>query len=236
MPIPVPPHETPCKCSPLRTPLPSPHIIPFDLSTKIAATIPPTSTKKPIQKHQHIHVRCRRFRRWPSSHESLLEGSAVMFVQNLKRDGGRPERPMVRFDALPWRVKGAWICASDGLRGDLGDFALIFVLCCEGDFLRRRPDGVRGIELEGDVGGESGASGERGNASWDIGERGGGCDSRVKGRCEDGVVGDANVEGISRDITYECLRSCFSASSLWTATLKRCQKLGSWIAAMDGAV
>jgi hypothetical protein len=155
-----------------------------------------------------------------------------MFVQNLKREGGRPDSPIVRFDALPWRVKGACMCANDGLRG----FFVLFVLYCEGDFFRRRPDGVLGIDPDGDVGGESGSSGERGNVSPDIGERGGGCDcdSRVKGRCEDGVVGEAKVEGISRDITYECLRSCFSASSLWTATLKRCQKLGSWTAAMDG--
>lgn len=55
------------------------------------------------------------------------------------------------------------------------------------------------------------------------------------------VTGDGVSSDAERDTTYECLRSgrlaisSFAASSWWTATLKRFQKLGSWIVAMVAA-
>lgn len=97
----------------------NPHIIFFALSSNTHTTTPATSAPKHSQNAQHIHVRCFFFLRWLSSHESLLDGSAVTEVQNLKRDCGRPDRPRVNCDELPCRVKG--LCASEGLRGVRGD-------------------------------------------------------------------------------------------------------------------
>lgn len=89
----------------------------FDLSTNIAATMPPTKMIRANQKIQQTHARCLFFRRWPSSHESLLVGSAVTEVQNLKRLCGRPERPKVNCDEFPCRAKGLL-----PTRGDFGAF------------------------------------------------------------------------------------------------------------------
>lgn len=51
------------------------------------------------------------------SHESLRGGSAVIVVQNLKREGGRPESESESMDALVWE----WRCVLvQGRRGELG--------------------------------------------------------------------------------------------------------------------
>jgi hypothetical protein len=90
-----------CKCSISLLPRSTcSHMMPLDFKIRMAATTPPTKSMSPTQNAQHIHVRCFLFRRWPSSQESLFDGSAVTLVQNLKREGGRPDKPMVRLDEL----------------------------------------------------------------------------------------------------------------------------------------
>lgn len=130
-------------------PCPTNQMIFFDLSSRMHTTTPATITRKHIQNAQHIHVRWRRFFRWLSSHESLFDGSAVTDVQNLKREGGRPERPNVSWEELPCLAK-----AREGLRGDLAALAWLVEV---GVLVRRRGSvgvvGVVGCE------GASGASG-----------------------------------------------------------------------------
>jgi hypothetical protein len=88
------------------------------------------------------------------------------------------------------------MCAREGLRGDFFGG----VRC----FWRRRLD----VGRDGGVVGWSHAPGEYGDMGsvWRGTGDGG---AWVKGHCEVGVVGEAMVcaSDISRDITYECLRS-----------------------------
>lgn len=113
-PIPIPfpiPISTPSLSShsPILPPLP-PQITPFSFNTNTATTTPATSAIKHSQNTQHSHVRCRCLRFWPASHESLRGGSAEIVVQNLKREGGRPESARESVDALLGREGEKGFC------------------------------------------------------------------------------------------------------------------------------
>ena len=222
-PVPVPPIPTTYSPS-------SPHInhnTPSLPNTTTATTTPATNTPIPAQKHQHIHARCLLFLFCDASHESLCCGLAVIVVQVRKWGFGRLLRARVREREEGGRVDcGGWgrgrrVVDEEGIWGVLRSLEGwrfgVWVGCGAGcvsfsfsednmrcpslshsSFLPKREDGKTA-----DTGG-------------------------VKaGECKDTSAGEH---------TYECLRfawpcdcDCdFSASSAWTAVLKRFQKLGSW--------
>ena len=151
-------------------------------------TIPATSPAKHSQNIQHIHVRCRFFLRCDSSHESLFEGSDDIWVQNLKRDWGRPEKPSVSCEALQWMVKE---CVGAGLRGMGG-----------AGFTSREGwrVGFGGVGVVGDL--------RSSVLEMVVGENGSGCGVAVAGDRGDWESGDVLGElGAGGDETYECLSS-----------------------------
>ena len=87
-------------------------MIPFCRKTNTTTTTAATKTPSPSQKHQQIQARFILFLCWASSHESLFEGSAETLVQNLKREGGRPELRQLQVlarEESTARSTGCWV-------------------------------------------------------------------------------------------------------------------------------
>jgi hypothetical protein len=125
--------------------IPDPQIIPFDLRSNIVTTIPATNAKKTSQKPQHMHVRFDFLRCCSSSHDSLLCGSAEMLVQNLKREGGRPERPRVSWLALRRVYKGC-LDTDEGANSVVVVVVCVLVILRRGGRLRLGLDGAEEVE------------------------------------------------------------------------------------------
>lgn len=166
-----------------------------------------------------------------------------MVVQNLKREGGRPERERESVERFQVVVRcvgekgmeglgdagGEWMCSRDCDCGSGVEMDIERAMGAGWRIVGRRSNFVEGVfwSLERAFLGRWGVEGDVGTED----SRAGGGDS---GECED--VGDPTMGDCARDEregTYECfisgrfVISSLARSSWCTAMLKRRQKLGS---------
>lgn len=124
--------------------IPHPHqMILCAFNTTTATTTPATNAIIHSQKHQQIQVRWRRFRCWPSSHESLGCGLAVMVVQVLKAERGRPESERAEGERKPGMEGRRREEGKEGRRGGKEGCGFSSACCCSSSSFGEREKEVR---------------------------------------------------------------------------------------------